>query len=135
MTAGTLTITIAANAFTEGNSETSKDIRISTSFPDTDAVSPTSLFTHGITNVYGIAFTPTRLKILGNPTNFVTNLRIYSFTHAGTAITTETQNPNGDITGVRIDFFNDTYLVDASGSNAQRLRADDLSQIRTYAKV
>ena len=36
-TAAVITMTIAADAFTEGNAETSLDIRVSTSFPDTDA--------------------------------------------------------------------------------------------------
>ena len=36
---GTITFTVAADAFSEGNVETEKDIRISTSFPDADAES------------------------------------------------------------------------------------------------
>ena len=57
VTAGMLTITIAANAFAEGNAETSKDIRLSTSFPDADAEDPTQLFAR--TGLRGIAVTPT----------------------------------------------------------------------------
>ena len=40
---GMLTLTIAADAVTEGNAETTQDIRVSTDFPDEDAVSPTLL--------------------------------------------------------------------------------------------
>ena len=54
-TAGTLTITIAANAFTEGNAQTSKDIRLSTAFPDADAETPTELFSVNSSVVEGIA--------------------------------------------------------------------------------
>ena len=41
---GIVTVTIAANAVAEGNPQTSKDIRVSTSFPDADAEVPTLLF-------------------------------------------------------------------------------------------
>ena len=84
-TAGTCTVTIAANAVTEGNAETSKDIRVSTSFPDADAEFPISLFTHGLSSVGGIAVTPTR--ILVSQTN---SLSLQVYTHSGTHQTGET---------------------------------------------
>ena len=40
-----ITFTVAADAFTEGNLETTHDIRVSTSFPDDDAETPTEIFT------------------------------------------------------------------------------------------
>ena len=100
-TAQTLTITIAANAFTEGNVETSKDIRLSTAFPDTDAEDPSLLLTPGVT-IAGITLTPSRLKILSSGT-------LYSYTHAGTAVTSENQTISVLNNPVGIDFFNDTY--------------------------
>ena len=45
-TAGTVTVTVAANAVAEGNAQTSKDIEVVTSYPDTDAETPTLLFNH-----------------------------------------------------------------------------------------
>ena len=44
-TAAVITMTIAADAFTEGNAETSQDIRVSTSFLMRMPKTPTQLFT------------------------------------------------------------------------------------------
>ena len=62
-TAGMLTITVGADAFSEGNVEASKDIRISTSFPDADAETPTQLFDTGLSGATGLAVSPTRILI------------------------------------------------------------------------
>ena len=43
-TAAVITFTVATDAVDQGNVETEKDIRISTSFPDTDAEAPTRTF-------------------------------------------------------------------------------------------
>ena len=43
-TAGTVTVTVAANAVAEGNAQTSKDIAVVTNYPDADAETPTLLF-------------------------------------------------------------------------------------------
>ena len=64
-TAAEITMTVAADAFTEGNAETEIDIRISTGFPDTDAETPTTLFSHGITATrYGITITENTIDTL-----------------------------------------------------------------------
>ena len=65
-TAGTCTVTIGADVVTEGNAETSLDIRVSTSFPDDDAETPTQLFTltfPGRLVSRGMTITPTRILI------------------------------------------------------------------------
>ena len=62
--------------FSEGNVETEKDIRISTSFPDADAEVPTELFDSGVSHD-GIALTPTRI-LLSEGTNL-----IYHYTYSG----------------------------------------------------
>ena len=88
--AGTVTVTVAANAVAEGNPETSKSIRVSTSFPDADAEVPTSLFTHGFRNtqIEGITVTPTRIIIGRQPIN--TQIMLQKYLHDGTAQTGET---------------------------------------------
>ena len=80
-TAGTLTITIAADAFTEGNVETSKDIRISTSFPDVDAEVPTEIFSVTSGNYIGVS--STRIIVATIPINtFSSTMRFYDFSGA-----------------------------------------------------
>ena len=87
-TAAVITMTIAANAFTEGNAETSLDIRVSTSFPDTDAEDPTQLFTltfPGRTVSRAMTITPTRILIAHTVDVFqgTDTTTIRKFTHAG----------------------------------------------------
>ena len=61
-TAGTVTVTVVANAVTEGNAQTSKDIEVVTNYPDTDAETPTLLFNHSnLTNASGLTVSPTRV--------------------------------------------------------------------------
>ena len=96
-TAGTLTITVGADAFSEGNVETSKDIRVSTSFPDDDAEVP-SLFPNVeiSENPFGITVTPQRI-LVGSVS------RIEFFTHAGIHETSEQLTTSG---GGRLDYIN-----------------------------
>ena len=56
-----ITFTIAADAVTEGNPETTQDIRVSTAFPDDDAETFTQL--SSVTAATGIAVTPTRILL------------------------------------------------------------------------
>ena len=119
-TAGMLTITIAANAFAEGNTETSQDIRISTSFPDTDAEEATELFTVNLSGVSGIAVSPTRI-LISHSSN------IYKYSYDGTEQTSEQQAIG---TGGDLDYFNDTLLV----SN-KRYSLKDGALIETYSGI
>ena len=89
-TAGTVTVTLRANAVAEGNRRTAKSIRVSTSFPDTDADEPTELFRHGVTRPSKIAVTPKRISIITGNTASLTfattiGIRLHRFTHAGVA--------------------------------------------------
>ena len=121
VTAGTLTITIAANAFTEGNVETSKDIRVSTRFPDDDAESLTQSLP-GI-NAIGITVTPTEI-ITSTHENNITFLNFY--THAGVEQTSKRISRRGSgIISSPIDFFNGDILSDSS-----RYRISDFSFIQ-----
>ena len=45
-TVGTVTVTVAANAVDPGNPQTSKSIRLSTTFPDADAETTTQACSH-----------------------------------------------------------------------------------------
>ena len=113
-TAGTCTVTIAANAVTEGNAETTQDIRVSTSFPDADAEVPTTLLVNPSESVNGIAVTPSSLLLNLN------GVGIQKYTHAGTD-TGETLisfSPNRDI-----DFINGDVL--SAGSALGRYRLAD----------
>ena len=118
-TAGTLTITVNANAFAEGNAQTSKDIRLSTSFPDTDAETTTQLLSFGGT---GITITPTRIIVLVSNT-----LRFY--THAGVEQTAERISSStvflsawGDI-----DWINGDILASRSANTLRRYRLDGVN--------
>ena len=87
-TAGTVTVTIAANAVAEGNAQTSKDIEVVTNYPATDAETPTLLFNHSqLNNASGLAVSPTR--IIASRGGDTTG-NIVFFTHAGVQQTTET---------------------------------------------
>ena len=105
-TAAVVTFTIAADAVAEGNLEATHDIRVSTYFPDADAESPTSLFTHGLSNVGGIAVTPTR--ILVSQTN---SLSLQVYTHSGTHLTGETLT----LSTMGLGFSNRTQLDTING--------------------
>ena len=100
-TAGMLTLTVGVDAFSEGNAETSKDIRLSTSFPDADAEVPTELFTGANYRAYGLTVSPNRII-----TSAVTEIRFFDFD--GTLQTGET------LTGQSVsllEYFNNTLLI------------------------
>ena len=89
-TAGIVTVTIAANAVAEGNPETRKEIRVSTSFPDADAATPRLLWDHNLTrpSYSGIAVTSNIISIFGYTYggNQRSSFQVNQFTHDGTAI-------------------------------------------------
>ena len=124
-TAGTLTITIAADAFTEGNTETTLDIRVSTAFPDTDAESPTELFNPS--GSLGLTVTPTRIYV-GDSSG-----RARAYLHDGTEQTGETVTFSNDARS--LDYFNDTFLALIGNLGAPRPKryALDGSEIRSYS--
>ena len=132
-TAGTVTVTVAANAVAEGNAETSKDIEVVTDYPDTDAETPTLLFNHSnLTNASGLTVSPTR--IIASRGGDTTGSIVF-FTHAGVQQTTETLTSS--ITGIaeRIEYFNDTLLIAGNQfyRSAGRFSLIDLSEIERYA--
>ena len=140
-TAAVITMTVAADAFSEGNAETEKDIRVSTSFPDADAEDPSELFASTFTTVSGIAITPTRIVLaLGSGSNFRLDLKQY--TYAGVEQTSEASfisgSGNGSPRGAeRIDFFNGDFLVSgiaSGGAAAGRYRVDGgtITRIEAY---
>ena len=116
-TATVITVTIAANAVAEGNAETSKDIRVSTSFPDEDAESSITFLTHGIRSpdVGGISVTPTRIFLASSPFN--TRITVQKYTHNGTLQTGETLSFTLDriFEPESIDVINSDILVDGRG--------------------
>ena len=86
-TASVITFTVAADAVSEGNAETTKDIRVSTSFPDADAEVPTELFTISDDGVSKIAVSPTRMYI--SYSIQFGRFGVKSFLHDGTEQTSE----------------------------------------------
>ena len=110
-TAEVITMTIAADAFSEGNVETTHDIRVSTSFPDTDAETLTALFNPGGV-ISGIAVTPTRLLILVGSGLFI---GVNKYRHDGT-------NPNESLVlphVSRLDYVNGDILLGAGQNFGQ----------------
>ena len=124
-TSAILTLTLAADAITEGNAETSQEIRVSQEFPDDDAETPTALFTHGLSNVQGMTVTPNRIVIYDADVKF--------FQHDGTSEPTETISPPSLSirSGTPLDFINGDYLLQQS-SDVIRVRGSDFSLIRGY---
>ena len=132
-TAGTVTVTVVANAVTEGNAQTSKDIEVVTNYPATDAETPTLLFNHSnLTNASGLTVSPTRIiAIRGGDTT----ASVVFFTHAGVQQTTETLTPSIVGTAERIEYFNDTLLIAGNQiyRGPGRFSLTDLSEIERYA--
>ena len=132
-TAGTVTVTVAANAVAEGNAQTSKDIEVVTNYPATDAETPTLLFNHSnLTNASGLTVSPTRIiAIRGGDTT----ASVVFFTHAGVQQTTETLTPSIVGTAERIEYFNDTLLIAGNQiyRGPGRFSLTDLSEIERYA--
>ena len=132
-TAGTVTVTVVANAVTEGNAQTSKDIEVVTNYPDTDAETPTLLFNHSnLTNASGLTVSPTR--VIASRGGDTTGSIVF-FTHAGVQQTTETLLSNTTAITERIEYFNDTLLI--AGNQIYRapgrFSLTDLSEIERYA--
>ena len=111
--AGMVTITVASNAVSQGNPQTSKSIRVSTSFPDADAETPTELFNaaDGFRNV-GIAVTPNRILVTRESGS---NQILRSFSHDGTEQVSEQQTISqfGFARAHAIDFFNGVVIYEA----------------------
>lgn len=110
------TVTVAANAVTEGNPRTSKDIRLSTRFPDADAETPTHLFDTNLSSPAGIAATPTRLLVMNGKT-------LHKFTYSGREQTSERITFSGSRSGAfslnpaPLDYINGDILVGATRFN------------------
>ena len=125
-TAGMVTVDIAANAVPQGNPAVSQDIRVSTSFPDTDAETPTELFNapDGF-GTSGIAVTPNRILTTRDPNpNAANDELLHSFTHAGTEQVSERQSLTR---AGAIDYFNGVVIfrsgyrvLAATGANLDR---------------
>ena len=122
-TASVITFTVAADAFSEGNVETEKDIRISTSFPDADAEIPAELFDSGVSHD-GITLTPTRI-LLSEGINL-----IYHYTYSGIEQVDERVALDTSTTGGQIDYFNNSILIGIDSGS--RYSLSDGSQIERY---
>ena len=132
-TSGIVTVTVNANAVTEGNAQTSKDIEVVTNYPATDAETPTLLFNHSnLTNASGLTVSPTR--VIASRGGDTTGSIVF-FTHAGVQQTTETLLSNTTAITERIEYFNDTLLI--AGNQIYRapgrFSLTDLSEIERYA--
>ena len=109
-TEGMLTITVGANAFTEGNAETSQDIRVSEEFPDADAETPTFLFDHNLGGMRGMSVSATRIFFCnsGNSDRF----EIESLTHNGVHQSSETiMHTQRNDAAWSMDYINDSFLI------------------------
>ena len=127
-----LTFTVAADTFSEGNTETTKDIRVSTTFPDDDAQAPTSLFSvtspsENAPYVTGIAVSPTRVLVSASIGNTNHTRRLLFYTHSGVAQTSE----NAEMPAGRIDFFNGDLLWSSTSNEADQARRYALDGILT----
>ena len=119
-TSGIVTVSVRANAVSQGNSETRKDIRVTRFFPDADAETPTELFT--FTDAFlGIATSPSRLLLAtrsGSGNNYGINLK--KFTYAG--IEQSSEEISSAVSGQtaryfsRIDSINGDILIAPTGS-------------------
>lgn len=110
-TAGTVTVSVRANAVSQGNPQTSKSIRVSTSFPDDDAETPSQRFGISISNRYGLAVSPTRIYIASSSYSALHRKytgTIYSYLHDGTEQVSE--RLTSIIETGRLDYFNKTLL-------------------------
>ena len=116
-----------------GNAETSKDIRISTRFPDTDAETPTTVFAHGLGTIYGLTVTPSLLKILASSPGF-REYAVKSFRFDGTAVTlTEILKSTSDISPADFEYANGDYFFHTGGSGLRRYPGDTLLAGINYA--
>lgn len=113
-TAGIVTVSIGDNVIPEGNASVSKNIRVSTSFPDVDAEVPTQLFSVNLSNVLGIAVSPTRLLISNQSPN-----QVHSFTYTGTEQVSESFTPPIGIDVGYLDYINNTLLNTRSDAESR----------------
>jgi len=119
-TTAVLTVTLAENAVDQGNAETSKDIRISSVFPDPDAETPTPLVAHGLGRVYGLTTSPSFIKILSSAPGS-RQYAIKSFRLDGTAVTlNEILKSTSDISPAGFEYINGDYLLHTGGSGLRR---------------
>ena len=146
-TSGIVTVTVAANAVSEGNPRTSKNIRVSTRFPDVDAEAATVLFNHNEGGSFrGVAVTPVRIILASyrtiNLNRGIFRLSILPFTHAGVkqsgeVITRDTPRHGGQ-PGAEISYFNGDLLLSQtpnlfiSAPTAGRYSLSDLTIIESY---
>ena len=132
-TAGTVTVTVAANAVAEGNAQTSKDIAVVTNYPDADAETPTLLFNHStLNNAIGLTVSPTRIIAIRSVSSIA---NVVFFTHAGVQQTTETLTSRTRGIVQRIEYFNDTLLLPQTYGSPGRFSLEDLSEIERYAAI
>jgi len=111
-TAAVLRIHIAQNAVPEGNAAVSKTVRVSTGFPDTDAETPSQLFTVSLSSVLGIAVSPTRVYVSNSsPGN------IYAYTHRGTEQVSE-RIRGQPVSNRTLDYINGDILIRSHRVNA-----------------
>ena len=144
-TAGTVTVTVAANAVSQGNAQTSKDIRVTRFFPDVDAESPTLLFNHGLsypslhlnTNFEsgrGIACSPTRIILSSGGATGGSTDRSYIdyFLYDGTHQSTERQqlDTGSQLRIGKLDYFNGDLLYQHSRITARNWGRLDLETLQ-----
>lgn len=112
-TTAVITLTIAANAVTQGNPVTTKTIRISRTFPDVDADVPTSLF-NATGTFRGIAVSSTRIFI-GEPNSVTRKHRIRAYTYAGVEQVSERVTLTFEVgrdTLSTLQYINGDFLID-----------------------
>ena len=123
-TAAVITLTIAADAFSEGNAETSKDIRVSRNFPDADAEVPTQLSTTG-----GAGISTTRNRIVTTSLS-VRTWTFHFFTADGTEQTAEQRTIGVPSVGEgSLDIINGDVIGELFNGNMRRYLLSDLSQV------
>ena len=114
-----LTFTVVADAFSEGNTETTLDIRVSTSFPDDDAEEFTELFQQTFLTGSG------RIAVSGTHIFLGAGQNIYEVNFDGTLSDTITLSGNASMQN--LDYLNGDFLYIYTGSTKppphERVRA------------
>ena len=136
-----ITLTLAANAVNEGNPETSQTIRVSKTFPDTDAEVPTLLFSDSSKSFRGITVTPQRIHLLTqqiSPNGFPAGWTIHAYTHGGIEKTSENKvfSESSALRG-SLDFINGDFLVGQDSgtiqyNSVQRIVGDDVISLNPF---
>ena len=111
--AAVVTLTVATNAVTEGNPATTKSIRISTSFPDTDAENPTQTFFKTPDNWYvgrGIAAAEDHLLVSAEGSYDRRYLHYFKFDGTHIKTNNSTKNHSQSYRVYEIDYFNGKLL-------------------------